>query len=375
MMKNRHMSQSGIIKLGDVIHIETGEQLNKSDMIPKGKYPVVNGGIDFSGNTDKYNNEANSITISQGGASAGYVNWIDRKFWAGAHCYVVTPLPHNDVRFLYHYIKFHEYNFMKSQQGAGIPSLNRSEIYKIPFPNLSNEKQKAIAEVLDTFTSLIANLETELASRQKQYEHYRNELLTFDENDKGVEWKTLGDIGTIYKGKGIQKADFVDEGMPCIHYGQVHTYYGFTTTETKSFVSEEMYSNSNKAKKGDLIIATTSEDVEACCKSTVWLGDAEPAISGDAHYFRHNQNPKYIGYLFMTEMFATQKRTAAVGAKVTRVHGDSILKFKFPIPTRKYQSEVVEKLDTFEALISNIKQELKARKKQYEYYMEKLLTI
>ena len=163
--------------------------------------------------------------------------------------------------------------------------------------------------------------------------------------------------------------------MPCIHYGQVHTYYGFSATQTKSFISEDMYSNSNKAKKGDLIIATTSEDVEACCKSTVWLGDTEPAISGDAHYFRHNQNPKYIGYLFMTEMFAAQKRTAAVGAKVTRVHGDSILKFKFPIPSIQYQNDAVEKLDTFESLITNIKQELEARKKQYEYYREKLLTF
>lgn len=252
------------------------------------------------------------------------------------------------------------------------PSVIRNE-YVVPIVPLS--VQQEIVRILDSFTSLITNLETELASRQKQYEYYRNELLTFDENAEGVEWKTLGEIGTMFKGKGIQKADFVDEGMPCIHYGQVHTYYGFSATETKSFVSEEMYSNSKKAKKGDIIIATTSEDVEACCKSTVWLGDTEPAISGDAHYFRHSQNPKYIGYLFMTEMFAAQKRKAAVGAKVTRVHGDSILKFKFPIPSMQYQNEVVKKLDNFEAIISNIKQELEARKKQYEYYREQLLTF
>ncbi len=277
-------------------------------------------------------------------------------------------------RFLYYVLAKNYFTIKSSAQGA-LTSLNLSMIKQIEIPVPTLNKQKEIVRILDTFTSMITNLETELALRQKQYEYYLNKLLTFDENDESVEWKTLGDIGTMHKGKGIQKADFVDEGMPCIHYGQVHTYYGFTATETKSFVSEEMYSNSNKAKKGDLIIATTSEDVEACCKSTVWLGDTEPAISGDAHYFRHNQNPKYIGYLFTTEMFAAQKRIAAVGAKVTRVHGDSILKFKFPIPTLQYQNEVVEKLDNFEALISNVKQELDARKKQYEYYREQLLTF
>lgn len=244
---------------------------------------------------------------------------------------------------------------------------------KIPLPPLPIQQE--IVRVLDTFTQLQSNLEAELAARQKQYEYYRNKLLTFDKNDESVEWKTLGEIGTIYKGKGIQKADFTDVGKPCIHYGQVHTFYGSSATETKSFISEELYSSSNKAIFGDIIIATTSEDVEACCKSTVWLGDGEPAISGDAHYYRHNQNPKYMGYLFMTEMFAVQKRIAAVGAKVTRVHGDSIMKFKFPFPSLQRQQEIVSILDTFESLITNLKQEIEARKKQYEYYREQLLTF
>lgn len=244
--------------------------------------------------------------------------------------------------------------------------------FQIPIPSLS--EQERIVGILDTFTASIDNIKAQIEQRRKQYEHYRNTLLTFHKDDDSVEWKTLGEIGTMYKGKGIQKSDFVDNGKPCIHYGQVHTFYGFTATKTKSFVSEEMYSCCNKAKKGDLIIATTSEDVEACCKATVWLGDSEPAISGDAHFFRHNQNPKYIGYLFMTEMFASQKRVAAVGAKVTRVHGESIMKFKFPFPSLARQQEIVYILDTFEASITNLEAQLEQRQKQYEYYREELLT-
>ena len=78
--------------LGEVISIYTGEQFNKRDMQKVGNYPVINGGIYPSGYTNKFNENQNTITISQGGASAGFVNFMQTKFWAGAHCYVVKPL-------------------------------------------------------------------------------------------------------------------------------------------------------------------------------------------------------------------------------------------------------------------------------------------
>ena len=77
--------------LGEYIEIYTGVQFNKRDMLEVGTYPVLNGGIKPSGFTEKYNEQEDTITISQGGASAGYVNWMNRKFWAGAHCFIVKP--------------------------------------------------------------------------------------------------------------------------------------------------------------------------------------------------------------------------------------------------------------------------------------------
>ncbi len=76
----------------------------------------------------------------------------------------------------------------------------------------------------------------------------------------GVEYKKLGEVGTFTRGSGIQKKDFVTEGRPCIHYGQVYTYYGLSTFKTKSFISEELYASRKKANTGDLVIATTSEN-------------------------------------------------------------------------------------------------------------------
>lgn len=359
------------VTLDKVLSVATGKQLNKSAMISGALYPVVNGGVEYSGYTEKFNSSANSITISQGGASAGYTQWIDRDFWAGAHCYVVVPYDNIKKRYLFHVLKENESKMMESKQGAGIPGLNRKAVYSLEIPLPPLAVQEKIVEILDTFTGMIDNLQKELEQRQKQFEYYCESLVG---SAKG-EVKTLGEIGRMERGTGLQKSDFRDTGIPCIHYGQIHTYYDTVATETKSFCSEELAKKLRKAKPGDLLIATTSEDVEACCKATVWLGEGEVAYSGDSFKFSHNQNPKYIAYLFKTEAFSKQKRLCATGAKVVRVSGAAMEKFKFSFPPLDKQQEIVDKLDTFEALISNIKQEIELRQKQYEYYREKLLTF
>ena len=267
-------------------------------------------------------------------------------------------------------------------------NVSKKEFGKLAIPLPPLEIQKKIVECLDKFSALAAELQAELQMRRKQYEYYRTRLLTphSDCNSAGEstddcnwEWKTLGEVGEMIKGSGIQKSDFVEEGKPCIHYGQVHTYYGTFAYKNKSYISEELYAKCKKAHKGDLVIATTSEDVEACCKATAWLGDEDVAVSGDAHIFRHNQNPKYMAYLFQTEMFAQQKRKCATGAKVTRVNGASMLKFKFPFPSLEDQQRIADFLDKFEVLLNSLSDgipaEQVAQQKRYEYYRDLLLTF
>lgn len=342
--------------LGDVIKIETGEQLNKSDMLIEAEYPVVNGGIDFSGYTDKYNNEANTITISQGGASAGYVNWLDQKFWAGAHCYVVTPLPGNDLRFLYHFIKSREYNFMNNQQGAGIPSLNRSEVFKTPFPDFELEKQKEIAVILDSFTSLITNLESELASRQKQYEYYRNKLLTFNHNDNNVEWMQVKNFADLKAGKAISASELSDQPSsespyPCFGGNGLRGYLSY------------------KSHSGEYPIIGRQG---ALCGCVNWAeGDFYATEHAVVCTSKNCITTKYMFYLFVhADLNQYKSQGAQPGLSVGKLN-----ELVFPVPTLERQQEIVSTLDTFESLITNIKQEIEARKKQYEYYREKLLTF
>ena len=167
-------------KLGEVISLSKGVQFNKSDMQDVGTFPVINGGINPSGYIEKYNQSENTITISQGGASAGYVNWLSTKFWAGAHCYIVKPLDSVINRYIFHFLKSKEKKLQECQYGAGIPALSRTTVESLLIPVPPLEVQREIVRILDVFTELTAELTAELVARKQQYEYYRDLLLTFD---------------------------------------------------------------------------------------------------------------------------------------------------------------------------------------------------
>lgn len=191
----------------------------------------------------------------------------------------------------------------------------------------------------------------------------------------GVKHQTLGEIGEFIRGNGIQKRDFQDSGFGCIHYGQIYTYYGLFADHTKSFIDPNLAEKRKKAYKGDLVIATTSENEEDVCKACAWLGEEPIAISGDAYIFRHHQNPKYISYCFQSELFQSQKKKYITGTKVLRVNGDAMAKIHVPVPPLPVQEEIVRILDSFSSLEAELEAELEARRKQYAYYRNELLTF
>ena len=110
-----------------------------------------------------------------------------------------------------------------------------------------------------------------------------------------------------------------------------------------------------------------------------WLGKEEIAISGDSYVFKHNQEPRYVAYLFQTEAFLNYKRKYATGTKVIRVSGENLLKFSFGFPPLPEQRRIADILDKFEALTTSLQDglpaEIEARRQQYAHYREKLLSF
>ena len=156
-------------KLEDIVNINKGKQLNKELLEKQGEYPVINGGILPSGYTDKYNTLSNTITISEGGNSCGYVNFIKNNFWAGGHCYTLNKKIEINYKYLYQLLKFNEVNIMDLRVGSGLPNIQKSAInnYKINISTTLEEQQK-IADFLSSIDSKIESIEKEL-ERLKEF--------------------------------------------------------------------------------------------------------------------------------------------------------------------------------------------------------------
>ncbi len=152
-----------------------------------------------------------------------------------------------------------------------------------------------------------------------------NELIA-ELSPEGVSHQPLGAVGSFIRGNGLQKSDLVDEGAQAIHYGQLHTYYGIWTETTKSYTNPTLASKLRRAKPGDLIIVTTSEDDTAVAKATAWLGQGEVVVSGDAYIYRHTMDPRFVAYFFQSEPFQVQKHRFITGTKVRRISGVSLAK-------------------------------------------------
>lgn len=277
-------------------------------------------------------------------------------------------------KYLYYCYQIIDWNV----EGGTIKRLYNNNIIKarIPIPPLP--VQEEIVRILDAFTDYTAELQAELQARREQYEYYRDKLLSF-EDDSSVEWLPMGDVGEFIRGNGLQKKDFTESGVGCIHYGQIYTHYGTWATKTKTFCSKELAEKVTPVKPGNLVIACTSENIEDVCKAVAWIGNEDIVTGGHAAVFCHEQDPKFISYLFQTEYFFQQKRKYAQGTKVIDIKTRDMAKIPIPIPPLSEQKRIVAILDKFEALVNDLTEglpaEIAARQEQYEYYRDKLLNF
>ena len=351
--------------LGEVVRLEKGKQLNKTALLEEGAYPAYNGGVSFSGFTNTYNYEENTIIISQGGASAGFVNFVTTKFYANAHCYVILPnteLVEN--RFVYHFLKSNQEILMSRQLGAGIPALRTSEILgiQIPLPPLS--VQQEIVRILDKFTELEAELEAELDCRKRQYEYYRNKLLTFNEIGGGTEivWKTLGEVLDIYTGgeapKNLIRGERPQGSFIYPIYSNGEEIYGFT--DNYRINKDAVTISSIGAKTGTIYFRKAY--FTPIIRLKVLVPKNEKTL-----------NSRYV-FHYLSNITISTKRSS-----VPNINANEVKSIKIPLPPLEEQQRIASILDKFDTLVNSISEglpkEITLRRKQYEYYREKLLSF
>lgn len=154
--------------LGKVCDIAKGVQINIVKLAQTGKYPVINGGITLSGYTENWNSLENTITISEGGNSCGFVNFLETKFWSGGHCYTLDKLSDKVYTpFLFQELKSKQTEIMELRVGSGLPNIQKGAINSFPIYLPTPTEQKLIGNYFTTLDKLIQNHKTELEKMQQ----------------------------------------------------------------------------------------------------------------------------------------------------------------------------------------------------------------
>lgn len=187
---------------------------------------------------------------------------------------------------------------------------------------------------------------------------------------EGWTYKKLGEVGFFSRGINFAKSDFVKEGFPCIHYGQIHTTFGPVTSKHLTSIPKEIIRQDKLASKGDLIIAITSEDVEGSCKCTAWMGDYDIAVGAHAAIYKHKLNPIFVSYFFKSPVFQKEKEPYVHGFKVMEIKPSDIAKIQVPVPSEEEQHSIVSRLDSafahIDALKANAEKQLAEARKLFQ---------
>jgi len=357
--------------LGKVTDIKTGQSVSKNIIAQNpGIYPVINSGREPLGFINEWNTENDPIGITTRGAGVGSITWQEGKYFRGNLNYSVTIKSEYElnVRFLYHILLHFQKEIHNLCSFTGIPALNASELKKleIPIPPLS--VQTKIVKILDALTALTSELTSELTLRRKQYEYYREKLLSHDSSEystqksdkvkffhtSNIQWLHLNEIYKFQYGIGNK--------IPTI--GGEYPVYG-----SNGIVGTHNEYNSENAP----VIG----HIGAYAGIVNWAeGKHFVTYNGIiCNKINDNVNSRYAYYLLLSQNFIDKANKASQPF----ISYDILNKCIVPVPPLEEQQRIVSILDKFEALTNSITEGLplaiEQSQKRYEYYRELLLSF
>ncbi len=353
--------------LGDIVSIERGKRLVREQLSEEGKYPVYQNSMTPLGYHTEYNYDADTTFIIGAGA-AGEIGYSKVKFWAADDCYPLVCSENISSRYIYHALLREQPRIKSRVRKASIPRLSRNSIEQLKIPVPPIEVQREIVQILDNFTELTEEiterLTAELTARKKQYEYYRDTLLTFGVHREGTfetKWRTLGEVCDLSAGGDVPKDKFSKEKTE-----------EFTVPIFSNGVGNNaLYGYTDKAKiKAPCVTIAARGTIGYCALHNE---DFYPIIRLICAKPKDCVLAGYLKYYVDTLHF--QVPTSGIPQLTVPM----VAKYKIPVPEIEIQKKIVDVLDNFDAICSDLNiglpAEIEARKKQYEYYRDMLLTF
>lgn len=287
-----------------------------------------------------------------------------------------TAIIHHNQNPKYLSYYFHSSMFFKQKKklahGTKVIEVTPDKLNNILIPVPPLLVQSEIVRILDNFTELTAKLTAkltaELTARKKQYEYYRDSLLTFGDE---LEWLPLGKIGPVCMCKRIMKAETSSVGD--IPFYKIGTF----GKEPDAFITNEKFDEYRKLypfpKKGDVLISASG----TIGRTVIY--DGEPAYFQDSNIVWIDNDESKVLNKFLYYCYSLSPWSVSTGGTIARLYNDNISRAIIPIPPIEEQERIVSILDRFDALCNDISiglpAEIESRRKQYEYYRDKLLTF
>lgn len=377
------------VALESLSNIKTGQSINKNKISSNpGPFPVINSGRDPLGFINEWNTENDPIGITTRGAGVGSITWQEGKYYRGNLNYAVSlkNTEHISIRYLYHILLYLQPEIQALCTYDGIPALNASALktLQIPIPCPENPEkslhiQAEIVRILDAFTALTTELTTELNTREKQYNYYRDLLLSEVELSKvGFEWKALGDERFFKVSSGGTPsraiAEYWDNGtVPWLKSESCDNKPVFQANEFITNVGLKQ-SSAKLLEKETTLIAL----VGATIFKTAFLEFSAATNQNIASIKSIDQSTildKFVFY-YVTNLYEKLKSEMR---NYGMLNLTTLRQFQIPIPSLAEQSRIVAILDKFDTLTTSIKEglprEIELRQKQYEYYRDLLLSF
>ena len=370
-------------RLGDITEILRGKRLTKKELTDNAEYPVYHGGIEPIGYYSHHNRPANTVMIINVGASAGTVGYCNKPFWSSDGCYCIDKSELLSDRYLYYVLSKNQLAFVSKVRHAGIPTLDSKVIANFDIPVPPIEVQNKIVEILDNFTELEAELEAkleaELEARRKQYEYYRNQLLTFDKVGGArfdVKWMKIMDVcSSICSGgtPSTSNRSYYEGNIPWLRTQEVDWTEIY---DTSIKISQEALDNSSaKMIPANCVIVA----MYGATAAKVAINRIPLCTNQACCNLEINENVVLIKYVYQWLCKEYEKLKSLGEGSQHNINAQKVKKYPIPIPPMEEQKRIVSILDRFEALTTDLQSglpaEIEARRKQYEYYREKLLTF
>ena len=357
-------------KLGEVCSIKTGKAVSKQAISENiGKYPVINSGREPLGFINIWNTENDPIGITTRGAGVGSVTWQEGRYFRGNLNYSISICDALmiETRFLYHLLLQMRMEIQALCTFQGIPALNAANLKRLPIPIPPLHVQQEIVRILDKFTELEteleAKLETELELRKQQYERYRDQLLSPDKGLSEVEWKKLGEVAELRRGRVISKG-YLNEnaGLYPVYSSQTENMGEIGRIRTFDFDQESITWTTDGAKAGTVFHRKGRFSITNVC-GLIKIRDIQA-----------------IGYRYLYYWLSIEaKKHVYLGMGNPKLMSNQMERVPIPIPPLHVQQEIVRILDKFHTLTTSISEglprELELRKQQYAYYRDQLLAF